>query len=717
MSSLNLVGASVEPFSVNEPAVSLDPALQPRDTDCAYWIAQATLRLRREIGWCWHQRADRDDPRTGALPPFTDPAQDSLDLTRYRAEKLAYMQGDVTARYLTEEMERIVPPRAAREGYWRRASVEAELEAAAQFVLALALAARLDSSFGPVLAACHNDASRPYPTLALAQRLWDDPLAIVACADPAHPLFRYGLIAAIDPQHGGHWQQALDIPSAVALTLVDPDAPPPSTLEAIAVHDAIQRTLPPLPPRVVDRAQVVPVCGKRGADFVRFVAQLVSREDADPRIAKLADDVPCERATLAAIATTCWLQGLDVVLPEHWFAHAADAHDPNSDAWSGPVLALPVRWFAPCESAAALKSIPEFVRSEAITLPALDHGARVEHFRQGLGARAHGLDAAITEAARRFRCEADTIEKITAPLAANPSVTAEALFARCQGAVSNELEHLAQRVKPRFRLDDLVLPKAQALQLEDTIRSMRALATVHYAWGTADVWNEAGLAVLFCGPPGTGKTMASEALAAELDMPMYRIDLSQVVNKYIGETEKNLKRIFDAAETADCVLLFDEADALFGKRTEVKDAHDRYANIEVSYLLERMERFKGLAVLATNRRKDLDEAFTRRLRAIVEFPLPGPAERERIWRRVFPAAADVADIDFAFLANTFQIAGGHIRSIAFNACLLAARPDEAARVSMADVLVAVKRELEKMNRPAGRDAFGRHAGTIAEYLA
>ena len=165
-------------------------------------------------------------------------------------------------------------------------------------------------------------------------------------------------------------------------------------------------------------------------------------------------------------------------------------------------------------------------------------------------------------------------------------------------------------------------------------------------------------AVMFCGPPGTGKTMAAEALASELRLPMYRIDLSQVINKYIGETEKNLRRIFDAAEAADCLLFFDEADALFGKRTEVKDAHDRFANIEISYLLERMERFKGLAVLATNRRKDLDEAFVRRLRYIVEFPVPGVAERAQIWRQVFPPVVDAHALDLPFLAEHFELAGG-----------------------------------------------------------
>jgi SpoVK/Ycf46/Vps4 family AAA+-type ATPase len=211
--------------------------------------------------------------------------------------------------------------------------------------------------------------------------------------------------------------------------------------------------------------------------------------------------------------------------------------------------------------------------------------------------------------------------------------------------------------------------------------------------------------------------MAAEVLANALSLPMYRIDLSQVMNKYIGETEKNLKRIFDAAELSDCILFFDEADALFGKRTEVKDAHDRFANIEVSYLLERMERFKGLAILATNRKKDLDEAFLRRLRYVCEFPLPGVAERERIWRQVFPPQVDVSALDFTFLARQFSLTGGHIRSIAFAACLQSAgtaAPTGTRKVEMEIVLIAVKRELEKMNRAAGEAVFGSHGETVRE---
>jgi SpoVK/Ycf46/Vps4 family AAA+-type ATPase len=218
---------------------------------------------------------------------------------------------------------------------------------------------------------------------------------------------------------------------------------------------------------------------------------------------------------------------------------------------------------------------------------------------------------------------------------------------------------------------------------------------------------------LFAGPPGTGKTMAAEVIAAELDLPMYRIDLSQVVNKYIGETEKNLRRLFDAADASDLILFFDEADALFGKRTEVKDAHDRYANLEISYLLERMERFKGLGVLATNRKQDLDEAFLRRLRFVIDFPLPGEDERQRIWRQMIPPHVEAKEIDFDFLARQFPLAGGHIRSIVFHACLQSADTAGRRQLTMLPILAAVKSEYEKLNRSISLEQFGQYEETLA----
>jgi SpoVK/Ycf46/Vps4 family AAA+-type ATPase len=205
-----------------------------------------------------------------------------------------------------------------------------------------------------------------------------------------------------------------------------------------------------------------------------------------------------------------------------------------------------------------------------------------------------------------------------------------------------------------------------------------------------------GISALFCGESGTGKTLAAEVLAHELELDLYRIDLSSVVSKYIGETEKNLRRVFDAAEDSGSILLFDEAEALFGKRSEVKDSHDRYANIEISYLLQRMEAYRGLAILTTNMKAALDRAFQRRLRFVVTFPFPDSELREAIWRRVFPAAAPLGAIDYRRLAR-LNLPGGNIRNIALHAAFLAA--DSRVPVAMPHLLAAAHAESAKLERP------------------
>ena len=212
--------------------------------------------------------------------------------------------------------------------------------------------------------------------------------------------------------------------------------------------------------------------------------------------------------------------------------------------------------------------------------------------------------------------------------------------------------------------DDLVLPEPQREMLHQIAVHVRQRATVYEDWGFAAMGARGlGISALFAGPSGTGKTMAAEVLAHELRLDLYRIDLAPVVSKYIGETEKNLRRVFDAAEEGGAILLFDEADALFGKRSEVKDSHDRYANIEVSYLLQRMEAYRGLAILTTNLRSALDQAFLRRLRFVVQFPFPDAAQRAEIWRRVFPAETPVERLEPDRLAR-LNVAGGNIRNIA-----------------------------------------------------
>jgi len=273
----------------------------------------------------------------------------------------------------------------------------------------------------------------------------------------------------------------------------------------------------------------------------------------------------------------------------------------------------------------------------------------------------------------------------------------ELLWTVCQEITRSNIQGLAQRVIPKSSWQDLVLPDAQKETLFEIAAHLRQRKKVYETWGFANKSSLGlGITALFSGESGTGKTMSAETLAKELELDLYRIDLSSVVSKYIGETEKNLRRIFDAAEISGAILLFDEADALFGKRSEVKDSHDRYANIEVSYLLQRMEAYRGLAILTTNLSQSLDPAFIRRIRFIVHFPYPNEAHRKKIWQGIFPKQAPVKDLELNKLAQ-LNLAGGNIKNIAMSAAFLAA--DEDNPISMSHLFHATRSECNKLERP------------------
>ncbi|MDT5271233.1 MAG: hypothetical protein QOH49_3419 [Acidobacteriota bacterium] len=309
-----------------------------------------------------------------------------------------------------------------------------------------------------------------------------------------------------------------------------------------------------------------------------------------------------------------------------------------------------------------------------------------------LGSRAIG--AASNEALSHARADGATSQ----------GGLAEALWDACRAQARPRLDNLAQRIEPAASWEDLVLPAAQLSLLREVAAQVRQRATVYEKWGFALKGSRGlGVSALFAGSSGTGKTMAAEVLAGELRLDLYRIDLSSVVSKYIGETEKNLRRVFDAAETGGVILLFDEADAIFGKRSEVKDSHDRYANIEVSYLLQRMESYRGLAILTTNLKSSLDTAFMRRIRFVVPFPFPDAAQRADIWRRVFPAAVPTEGLDPERLAR-LNVAGGNIRNIALGAAFLAADAGEPVR--MLHLLRAARGEYAKMEKPLTEAEIG-----------
>jgi hypothetical protein len=321
-------------------------------------------------------------------------------------------------------------------------------------------------------------------------------------------------------------------------------------------------------------------------------------------------------------------------------------------------------------------------------------------WRNALGVTGAQLNGAVDALVAQFNLSAPAIQATCAEAmtAADPSHDlGQSLWHACRVQARARLDDLAQRLEPAAHGNDLVLPRAQRQLLQEISVHVRQRTIVYETWGFAAKGSRGlGISALFAGPSGTGKTMAAEVLAGELDLDLYRIDLSQVVSKYIGETEKNLRRVFDAAETGGAILLFDEADALFGKRSEVKDSHDRYANIEVSYLLQRMEAYRGLAILTTNLKESLDTAFLRRIRFAVPFPFPDAAQRAEIWQRIFPAQTPTESLKLDKLAR-LNVTGGNIRNIALYASFLAA--EEGEPVHMRHLLRAARAEYGKLERP------------------
>jgi hypothetical protein len=336
-----------------------------------------------------------------------------------------------------------------------------------------------------------------------------------------------------------------------------------------------------------------------------------------------------------------------------------------------------------------IKGAPPFADS-------IDCGALADKFRFTPGK--------IEEAAVAAR----NLAKWNSP--ATEQIHSEDLHAACRSLSNTGLSSLAARVKPAYTMQDIVLPPDQIKQLRELCSQASHRHIVYGEWGfDRKLSLGKGLAALFSGPPGTGKTMAAEVIANELKLDLYKIDLSQVVSKYIGETEKNLDQIFSEAQTSNAILFFDEADALFGKRSDVKDAHDRYANIETAYLLQKMEEYEGIAILATNLRSNMDPAFVRRIHYLVEFPLPPLEERRQIWEKVWPGAAPLhAGVDLALMTERFEIAGGTIRNIALAAAFLAA--DEDRTIGMQHMLRAARREFQKMGKMVSASDFEELSG-------
>jgi hypothetical protein len=326
----------------------------------------------------------------------------------------------------------------------------------------------------------------------------------------------------------------------------------------------------------------------------------------------------------------------------------------------------------------------------------------------------------VREVAAKFRLSIEQIEAagevgaIAARARGESVPTADDLHAGARQASSSRLAELATQLDPAYAWGDLVLPERQLDLLRSISAYLRHRDQVLSEWGyEATVSRTQGLKVLFAGESGTGKTMAAQVLGAVLGLDMFRVDLATIVSKYIGETEKNLERIFTAADGSNAILFFDEADALFGKRSEVSDSHDRYANIEVAYLLQRMEAYPGAVILATNFRRNIDDAFVRRLDFVIDFPFPEPEDRRRIWQLVLPEAAPLADdVDLDFLANQFKLSGGAIRNCSLAAAFRAA--DEGTQIEMRHLVRAVAQEFGKQGRLTLEADFERFHSVVRE---
>ena len=355
-----------------------------------------------------------------------------------------------------------------------------------------------------------------------------------------------------------------------------------------------------------------------------------------------------------------------------------------------------------------------------IAVPALEHEARRSLWHDQLAD--DGIDDATLDAvAGKFKLGITEIEKAVEAArgsarwrsASNPAVNEADLYAAARAQSTPILNNLARKVTPHYAWDDIVLAPDPLQQLREIAGMVEHRHTVYEVWGfERKLAMGKGILSLFAGPSGTGKTMAADIIAGVLGLDMYKIDLSGIVSKYIGETEKNLSTIFSEAESSNSILFFDEADALFGKRSEVKDAHDRYANIETAYLLQRMEEYSGPVILSTNLKMNLDEAFLRRLHFVIDFPMPEEPERRRIWSGTVPAQAPRGEeLDFDFLARQFKISGGNIRNIVLSAAFLAAADE--GTLCMRHLIRATRREYQKLGKMVTEAEFGPYIGVLS----
>jgi hypothetical protein len=583
-------------------------------------------------------------------------------------------------------------------------------------ILLLCAAVEFDASISALCAQAQSDPARPYPTFALAMTIFPD--SSWDALSPERPLRRWRLIEITQPGATPLTVAALRADERIVnylkgiaylddrlLSIVSPvdptdDIPVSQTAVAQTIAKqlgAVSRTNTPPPPSVQllgsDSAskQVVAalVCRDLGYRLYRLDWSTLPTTPADiESLARLWQ----RESTLLRVALLLDTEGSD---PGH--ATAVDQFLSRLNA----VVFVATRnlW-------------PRLTRTPITADVAKPTSAE----QRACWAKVVGENAAAAPdvLAAQFNLNVATIRELAQREVTNPAESSATLKDRlwdaCRAVTRPRLDALAQRLTPRAGWADIVLPPTELALLHRIADQVAARGIVYGDWGFARRLSRGlGINVLLSGASGTGKTMAAEVLANHLRLDLFRIDLSAVVSKYIGETEANLRRLFDAAEDGGAILFFDEADALFGKRTEVKDSHDRYANIEINYLLQRMEAYSGIAILATNMKSALDPAFLRRLRIVVDLPYPGPAERKAMWQRAFPVETKTEGLDFDRLAK-INVTGGHIAVIALNAAFEAAHIG--TPVTMPLVLNAARIEFRKLGRPIN-EAELRRQGAVA----
>jgi hypothetical protein len=572
-------------------------------------------------------------------------------------------------------------------------------------VLVLCAGVELDGQIGPLCAAAQGEPGRPHPTFGLA--LAALPSAHWSALAPAAPLRRWRLVEVVGSAGGyGLTTSPLRVDERVLHFLagvphlderleglIEP-LEPADPGELVPSHRAMAARLAELWARPGGPGP--PAAQLGGADrLAKRQVAAVAAASLGLRLARMAWEAVPTAAVEQEGLRRLWER--EAALSGSALLFDAEGLDPADSARVGPL----VRFLERLDGllvVASREPLP-FVERPAARLEVGPPAAaeRRSLWRSALGPLAEELDGRVEALATQFNLGAQAIRLASAEALGRPEGGLwPGLWDACRAQARSRLDDLARRIEPAATWDDLVLPAPQRQTLHEIVAHVRQRATVYERWGFgAKSTRGLGISALFAGASGTGKTMAAEVLANELRLDLYQIDLSAVVSKYIGETEKNLRRVFDAAEEGAAILLFDEADALFGKRSEVKDSHDRYANIEVGYLLQRMEAYRGLAILTTNNKTALDPAFLRRLRFVVQFPFPDASERVEIWRRVFPAETPTAELDLARLGR-LNVAGGNIRNIALGAAFLAADAGEA--VGMPHLLRAARSEYAKLEK-------------------